>query len=69
MIAARLDRDLELRVVKIALALNLSTSDLVRIGVGRVIEEFDQTGGIAVRPAADPDPDGKAARAAGIPLR
>lgn len=55
MITARLAPDFEKRVGEIAARLSLSASDLVRIGLNRIIEEFDSTGSVAVRPA-DSDP-------------
>lgn len=51
MITARLTPDFEEQVGKIAEQLTLSASDLVRIGLSRVVEEFNQTGRVAIRPA------------------
>lgn len=56
MIAARLTPELEAQIGKIAEALNISASDLVRIGLSRIVVEFNSTGRISVTPTPDSDP-------------
>lgn len=57
MIAARLNPELEEQIGKIADSLTLSASDLVRIGLSRVVEEFNQTGRVSVTPTPAPESD------------
>ena len=54
MITARLSKELELRAGLTAKALQLTVSDLIRIGIIRVLDEYQQTGAIEVRSSIEP---------------
>lgn len=54
MITSRLSTELEQRAVCTAKDLNLTVSDLVRIGLIRVLDEYQATGSIEIRPVAQP---------------
>jgi antitoxin component of RelBE/YafQ-DinJ toxin-antitoxin module len=51
MITARLSTELELQAAAVAKDVHLTVSDLVRIGLIRVLDEYRESGTIEVRPS------------------